>query len=751
MYSIAHRIKKVPVRPPCQSSSAYIVAPEFVKFNEKLKKEGQNVGDIARKMLLLRNAVVVHLKRSHMLYVGNLANVKCILNNKRCFSLLKNERLDRLKREIRYKPNDNFLILQFYKEANVHNPNEVIKHYESNNNIKNESITKEYIKALVYTNKLKYTNLDNIKYDSDPMLYRRLMDDSSHSNDVHNDRSGGYDTGNLHSDSGYANMAQSAHRMEYGDKKKGVHSEIYSLQIDPKKPLKVSVVDGSKKGMWGLLKSTIGFLILVAAASVYLEGVSQNVQKGIGVVNKKIIPVENVKVTFADVKGCDEVKQELEEIIDYLKNSDKFTKIGAKLPKGILLSGEPGTGKTLIARAIAGEANVPFLQASGSEFEEMFVGVGARRIRELFQAAKKHAPCIVFIDEIDAVGSKRSNRDNSAVRMTLNQLLVELDGFEQNEGIVVICATNFPQSLDKALVRPGRLDKTIVVPLPDIKGRYEILKMYSSKIVLSKDVDLHVLSRRTVGMTGADLNNILNIAAIKCSVEGKKAVDMNSIEQAFDRVVVGLQRKSPLNEEEKNITAYHEGGHTLVNFYTKGSDPVHKATIMPRGMSLGVTWKIPISDKYSQKIRDVQSEIDILMGGLVSEEIIFGKNNVTTGCSSDLQRATHIAQSLVMNYGVGINEENISMFLQDKKNISEEMKIKIDKSIQRILLDSYNRAKKVLNQHIDELHRVASALVEYETLTSDEIKLAMQGKHDQIRKNRELKQKEFNLKDSRIS
>ncbi|GAW82436.1 ATP-dependent zinc metalloprotease FTSH [Plasmodium gonderi] len=702
-------------------------------------------------MLLLRNIVVVQLKKSNMLYLSNLANVKYILNNKRYFTLLKNERLDRLKREIRYKPNDNFLILQFYKEANVHNPNEVIKHYENTNNIKNESITKEYIKALVYTNKLKYTNLDNIKYDSDPMFYRRSMDESNQSTDMNDERPNIYETNNLNTDPGYTNMSQSAPRIDYGDKKKGVHNEIFSLQIDPKKPLKVSVIDGNKKGIWSLLKSTIGFLILVAAASVYLEGVSQNVQKGIGVVNKKIIPVENVKVTFADVKGCDEVKQELEEIIDYLKNSDKFTKIGAKLPKGILLSGEPGTGKTLIARAIAGEANVPFLQASGSEFEEMFVGVGARRIRELFQAAKKHAPCIVFIDEIDAVGSKRSNRDNSAVRMTLNQLLVELDGFEQNEGIVVICATNFPQSLDKALVRPGRLDKTIVVPLPDIKGRYEILKMYSNKIVLAKDVDLHVLSRRTVGMTGADLNNILNIAAIKCSVEGKKAVDMNSIEQAFDRVVVGLQRKSPLNEEEKNITAYHEGGHTLVNFYTKGSDPVHKATIMPRGMSLGVTWKIPISDKYSQKIKDVQSEIDILMGGLVSEEIIFGKNNVTTGCSSDLQRATHIAQSLVMNYGVGINEENISMFLQDKKNISEEMKLKIDKSIQRILLDSYNRAKKVLNQHIDELHRVASALVEYETLTSDEIKLAMQGKHEQIRKNRELKQKEFNLKDNRIS
>ncbi|CAD2100939.1 ATP-dependent zinc metalloprotease FTSH, putative [Plasmodium vinckei lentum] len=703
-------------------------------------------------MLLLRNIVVLDLKRSNFLYIKNIPNVNKLLNSKRYFSVLNTERLDRLKREIRYKPNDNFLILQFYKEANLHNPNEVIKHYENSNYAKNESTTKEYIKALVYTNKLKYTNLNNIKYDSESNFYRRSMEDGTNNiSGINNERPNIYETHNINIDPNYSNMAHSGHTNNYNDKKNGIHSEVFSLQIDPKIPLKVSLINANKKGLWGVLKSTIGFLILVAAASVYLEGVSQNVQKGIGVSNKKVVPVENVKVTLADVKGCDEVKQELQEIIDYLKNSDKFTKIGAKLPKGILLSGEPGTGKTLIARAIAGEANVPFIQASGSEFEEMFVGVGARRIRELFQTAKKHAPCIVFIDEIDAVGSKRSNRDNSAVRMTLNQLLVELDGFEQNEGIVVICATNFPQSLDKALVRPGRLDKTIVVPLPDINGRYEILRMYSNKILLSRDVDLNVLARRTVGMTGADLKNILNIAAIKCSVEGKKSVDMNSIEQAFDRVVVGLQRKSPLSDEEKNITAYHEGGHTLVNFYTEGSDPVHKATIMPRGMSLGVTWKIPVTDKYSQKIKDIQSEIDVLMGGMVSEEIIFGKNNVTTGCSSDLQRATHIAQSLVMNYGVGINEENISMFLQDKQNISEDMKIKIDKSIQRILLDSYNRAKKVLNQHTDELHRVASALVEFETLSNEEIKLAMQGKNDQIRKNRELKQKEYNLKDNRVS
>lgn len=702
-------------------------------------------------MIHIRYKLIQDLKgRSTLFILSGNKTLQQFTGNQRFYSIFRNEtfnKLERLKREAYYKPSDSYLILQFYKEANIHNPNEVIKHYENTNFVKNENTTKEYIKALVYTNKLKYKNLDNLHMKHGESSEMKSMHvGSTNPIDNKSDTAGFYDHSNSNEGKGEIHLNMTNRKSGNGNS-----TEIYTLNVDSKKPLKVAVVEGSRKGLWNLFKYTVGFLIVVAAASVYLEGVSQNVQKGIGISNKKITPVENVKVTFSDVKGCDEVKEELQEIIDYLKNSEKYTKIGAKLPKGILLSGEPGTGKTLIARAIAGEANVPFLQASGSEFEEMFVGVGARRIRELFQAAKKHAPCIVFIDEIDAVGSKRSNRDNSAVRMTLNQLLVELDGFEQNEGIVVICATNFPQSLDKALVRPGRLDKTIVVPLPDIKGRYEILKMYSNKIVLAKDVDLHVLSRRTVGMTGADLSNILNIAAIKCSVEGKKAVDMNSIEQAFDRVVVGLQRKSPLNDEEKNITAYHEGGHTLVNIYTKGSDPVHKATIMPRGMSLGVTWKIPTHDKYSQKIKDVQSEIDVLMGGLVAEEIVFGKNNVTTGCSSDLQKATHIAQSLVMNYGVGINEDNISMFLQDKTNISEEMKIKIDKSIQSILLESYNRAKNVLNQHIDELHKIALALVEYETLTSDEIKLAIQGKGKEIKKLRELKEKEYSLKDSRVA
>ncbi|CAE7287928.1 FTSH5 [Symbiodinium natans] len=392
-------------------------------------------------------------------------------------------------------------------------------------------------------------------------------------------------------------------------------------------------------------------LIMVAGVTVFAEGLAGNVQKaravssegpntdtfeGFGMGSKKITPVEEVNTTFEDVKGCDEVKEELQEIILYLRDPDRFTRLGAKLPKGVMMSGSPGTGKTLLARAIAGEAGVPFLQASGSEFEEMFVGVGARRIRDLFQEARKHAPCIVFIDEIDAVGSKRSNRDNTAVRMTLNQLLVEMDGFENNNGVVVICATNFPESLDKALTRPGRLDRQIVVPIPDLKGRTEILEMYAAKLLLDEHVDLRTLARRTAGMTGADLANILNIAAVRSSADNLPCIPTKYLEEAFDRVVVGLERRNPMSEQEKTLTAYHEGGHTLVSIGNAGADPVHKATIMPRGNALGVTWSIPEREKYSERLFELQARLDVLMGGKAAEELIFGPENVTAGCTSDL-------------------------------------------------------------------------------------------------------------------
>jgi ATP-dependent metalloprotease FtsH len=475
-------------------------------------------------------------------------------------------------------------------------------------------------------------------------------------------------------------------------------------------------------------------LIMVAGISVFAEGMAGNVQKGFGMGSKKIQPVEEVNTTFEDVKGCSEVKDELQEIVLYLKDPNRFTRLGAKLPKGVLMSGSPGTGKTLLARAIAGEAGVPFFQASGSEFEEMFVGVGARRLRDLFAEARKHAPCIVFLDEVDAVGSKRSNRDNTAVRMTLNQLLVELDGFEQNNGIVVICATNFPESLDKALTRPGRLDKQVVVPIPDLKGRMEILQLYASKLVLSVGVDLETIAKRTAGMTGADLFNILNIAAVRSAGDDCDAVNMKYLEEAFDRVVVGLERKNPMSDQEKRLTAYHEGGHTLVSMGNTGADPVHKATIMPRGQALGITWSIPDREKYSERVFELQARLEVLMGGKAAEEIIFGPQNVTAGCTSDLRQATSLARRMVMNFGMADDSmpAPLSLDIDEYAVLSDEVKHQIDTKTQSLMTNAYQRAADHLRQHEKELHRLAEALVEYETLSLEEIKLAIVGESTQI-------------------
>mmetsp|Transcript_96950 Transcript_96950/g.252829 ORF Transcript_96950/g.252829 Transcript_96950/m.252829 type:complete len:532 (-) Transcript_96950:23-1618(-) len=482
---------------------------------------------------------------------------------------------------------------------------------------------------------------------------------------------------------------------------------------------------------------------MIAGVSVFAEGLAGNVQKGLGMGSKKIIPVEDVTTTFDDVKGCDEVKAELQEIILYLKDPDRFTRLGAKLPKGLMMSGPPGTGKTLLARAIAGEAGVPFLQASGSDFEEMFVGVGARRVRDLFAEARKHAPCIVFIDEIDAVGSKRSSRDNTAVRMTLNQLLVELDGFEQNNGVVVICATNFAESLDNALTRPGRLDKMVVVPVPDLKGRIEILEMYAKKLILDKGVDMTTLARRTAGMTGADLFNILNIAAVRSSAEGLAAVPMKYLEQAFDRVVVGLERNNPMSDEEKRLTAYHEGGHTLVSIGSEGADPVHKATIMPRGNALGITWSIPEREKYSDRLFELQARLEVLMGGKAAEELIFGPKNVTSGCTSDLRAATGLARRMVMNFGMASDEgeaATLYMEVDEYSVLSDDSKHDIDKKTQTLLTNAYNRAASHLKAHEAELHNLANALIEYETLSAEEIALAIKGESAEIGERRKAEE-----------
>ncbi|AFZ81398.1 ATPase, AAA family domain-containing protein [Theileria equi strain WA] len=608
------------------------------------------------------------------------------------------------------------------REANAYDPRLVIRAVEScySNTIpKDEGILKEYLKALVFTNSLDSRSL------------KSLVDTNSDtlSGEIFNDNRGNFPE----------------------------NKEMY-LKTDDKNPIHV-VVNSPNGNTNGFLKFSRRLLsigtIALCFGTFYLM-LNQNLQRGIKY-SFKIVSPEDLDTTFDDVKvrnsyistliiqGCDEVREELDEIIEYLRNPKKFEKLGAKLPKGILLAGSPGTGKTLLARAVAGEAGVPFIHSSGSEFEEMFVGVGARRIRELFKTARSISPCIVFIDELDAVGSKRSSTDHSSVRMTLNQLLVELDGFAKYDGVVVLCATNFPESLDPALIRPGRLDKTIHIPLPDYTGRYEILKLYSKKILLSPEVDLKTIAKRTVGMTGADIFNILNMAALKCSIQGLASVTTSAIEEAFDRVVVGLKGKPLVNDRERTATAYHEGGHTLVSLHTQGTTKVHKATILPRGRTLGVTWKIP-EEKYDTRMVELKSELDVLMGGMAAEEAIYGKENITTGCQSDLERATEIARTMVMKFGVGLKNVSGPMYIDTKRypELSEELRKKIDSAVQTLLDEAYERASSVIRNNIGQLHNLSKALVRYETLTLEEINKAVDGNIEEIAVQRKLIQESKN-------
>ncbi|KAL3630680.1 ATP-dependent zinc metalloprotease FTSH 11, chloroplastic/mitochondrial [Castilleja foliolosa] len=433
--------------------------------------------------------------------------------------------------------------------------------------------------------------------------------------------------------------------------------------------------------------------------------------------NKEITPEKNVK-TFKDVKGCDDAKQELEEVVEYLRNPSKFTRLGGKLPKGILLTGSPGTGKTLLAKAIAGEAGVPFFYRAGSEFEEMFVGVGARRVRSLFQAAKKKAPCIIFIDEIDAVGSTRKQWEGHT-KKTLHQLLVEMDGFEQNEGIIVMAATNLPDILDPALTRPGRFDRHIVVTNPDVRGRQEILELYLQDKPLAEEVDVNAIARGTPGFNGADLANLVNIAAIKAAVEGAEKLNASQLEFAKDRIMMGTERKTMfLSEESKKLTAYHESGHAIVALNTEGAHPIHKATIMPRGSALGMVTQLPSNDETSISKKQLLARLDVCMGGRVAEELIFGQDHVTTGASSDLNTATELAQYMVSSCGMSDAIGPVHI----KERPGSEMQSRIDAEVVKLLRDAYNRVKALLKKHEKALHALANALLEYETLSAEEIR-----------------------------
>ncbi|XP_027808896.1 ATP-dependent zinc metalloprotease YME1L1 isoform X3 [Marmota marmota marmota] len=444
-------------------------------------------------------------------------------------------------------------------------------------------------------------------------------------------------------------------------------------------------------------------------------------------------PVQMKNVTFEHVKGVEEAKQELQEVVEFLKNPQKFTVLGGKLPKGILLVGPPGTGKTLLARAVAGEADVPFYYASGSEFDEMFVGVGASRIRNLFREAKANAPCVIFIDELDSVGGKRIESPmHPYSRQTINQLLAEMDGFKPNEGVIIIGATNFPEALDNALIRPGRFDMQVTVPRPDVKGRTEILKWYLNKIKFDKSVDPEIIARGTVGFSGAELENLVNQAALKAAVDGKDMVTMKELEFSKDKILMGPERRSvEIDNKNKTITAYHESGHAIIAYYTKDAMPINKATIMPRGPTLGHVSLLPENDRWNETRAQLLAQMDVSMGGRVAEELIFGTDHITTGASSDFDNATKIAKRMVTKFGM--SEKLGVMTYSDTGKLSPETQSAIEQEIRILLRESYERAKHILKTHAKEHKNLAEALLTYETLDAKEIQIVLEGKKLEVR------------------
>ncbi|KAF2285133.1 hypothetical protein GH714_038761 [Hevea brasiliensis] len=435
-------------------------------------------------------------------------------------------------------------------------------------------------------------------------------------------------------------------------------------------------------------------------------------------------PSMESNITFNEVKGVDEAKAELEEIVHYLRDPERFTRLGGKLPKGVLLVGPPGTGKTMLARALAAEVGVPFFSSSGSEFEELYVGVGARRIRKLFSAAKKQSPCIIFIDELDAIGGARSPDEPQRFRMTLNQLLIEMDGFKQNEGIVVLAATNFVESLDKALVRPGRFDCHVVVPKPDFEGRRQILEVHMSKVPRGGDVDLTIIARGTLGFSGAELANLVNSAVLKAAIDGAEEVTMAHLEYAKDKIILGTERKSAMiSEKYRNLTAFHESGHAIAAIHVDGALPVYKATITPRGNSFGLVAQLPDMDEMSISQKQMLARLVVYMGGRVAEELTFGEDEVTSGASSDFEQATSLARAMVTKYGMGKDNGLVFLNYDDgATNLSSDTRLLIEKEVRRLLEMAYNNAKRIVMTHRKELHTVASALLEHETLTGSQIK-----------------------------
>ena len=498
-----------------------------------------------------------------------------------------------------------------------------------------------------------------------------------------------------------------------------------------------------QSGFVTILMTFLPFLLLIGVWIYFMnrmQGGGRGGAMGFGKSRAKLLTEKHGRVTFDDVAGIDEAKEELEEIVEFLRNPQKFSRLGGKIPKGALLVGPPGTGKTLLARAIAGEAGVPFFTISGSDFVEMFVGVGASRVRDMFEQAKKNAPCIVFIDEIDAVGRSRGvgyGGGNDEREQTLNQLLVEMDGFEANEGIIIVAATNRPDVLDPALLRPGRFDRQVQVPNPDIKGREKILGVHARKVPLGPDVDLRIIARGTPGFSGADLANLVNEAALMAARVGRRFVTMEDFENAKDKVMMGSERRSMvMTEEEKKLTAYHEAGHAVVGLNVPQHDPIHKATIIPRGRALGLVLSLPERDQLSVTLTKYKSKIAMAMGGRVAEELIFGPENVTSGAASDIQQVTRIARAMVTQFGYAeelgfidyANEQQSHLgSYSGGKDHSEEMQKRIDQKVKELVDEGYETAKRILTERAEDLENLAQGLLEYETLTGSEITKVIAG------------------------
>jgi len=509
--------------------------------------------------------------------------------------------------------------------------------------------------------------------------------------------------------------------------------------------INVEPVNNNKSSFFSIILSWFPMLLLVGVWIYFMRQMQSGSGKalGFGKSKAKMLTEKTGKITFKDVAGIDESKQELEEIIEFLRDPGKFQKLGGRIPKGVLLVGPPGCGKTLLARAIAGEADVPFFTISGSDFVEMFVGVGASRVRDMFEQGKKNAPCIIFIDEIDAVGRHRGaglGGGNDEREQTLNQLLVEMDGFESNEGVIIIAATNRPDVLDPALLRPGRFDRQVVVPNPDILGREQILKVHLRKISQSPNIDPKIIARGTPGFSGADLANLVNEAALLAARKDKRYVTMQEMEDAKDKVLMGTERKSMLlTNEVKKLTAYHESGHAIVALHLKDSDPIHKATIIPRGLSLGLVMRLPEHDKITLTKAEIEADLAVAMGGRISEELIFGSSKITTGAQSDISMATNYAKKMVTEWGMsnklgpiayGENEQEIFLghSVTQKKSVSEHTAQEIDKEVKRIIIESQKKARLIIKKNIKQLHRLAKGLLKHETLNREEINDIIKGK-----------------------